>query len=176
MEYQWNDTDWGTQQYAYKNLSYCHFVRNKSHVDLPGNELRPLQWLTTWAMVWLRWLAFDWVTWYLSHFLSPTSSVDARTFRKWTILQYNSGGTVWMGHESPYRFCGFCDGPFGTGAVFLPVLQFSPVSIIPPLLHTHSSIYHPRCIMFFSQYFSFSLSVSFHHCSILIYPSTTHAV
>ena len=60
--------------------------------------------------------------------------------------------------------------------VFLPVLQFSPVSIIPPLLHTHPSIYHPHCIMFFSQYFSFPLSVSFHHCSILIHPSTTHAV
>jgi len=60
--------------------------------------------------------------------------------------------------------------------IFLPALQFSPVSIIPPLLHTHSSIYHPRCIMFFSQYFSFPLSVSFHHCSILIHPSTTHAV
>ena len=60
--------------------------------------------------------------------------------------------------------------------VFLPLLQFSPVNIIPPFLHTHSSIYHPRCIMFFSQYFSFPLSVSFHHCSILIHPSTTHAV
>ena len=60
--------------------------------------------------------------------------------------------------------------------VFLPVLQFSPVSIIPPSLHTHSSIYHPHCIMFFSQYFSFPLSVSFHHCSILIHPSTTHSV
>ena len=53
--------------------------------------------------------------------------------------------------------------------VFLPVLQFSPVSIIPPLLHTHSFIYHPRCIMFFSQYFSFPLSVSFHPCSIPIF-------
>ena len=60
--------------------------------------------------------------------------------------------------------------------VFLPVLQFSPVSIIPPLLHTHSFIYHPCCIMFFSQHFSFPLSVSFHHCSILIHSSTTHAV
>ena len=60
--------------------------------------------------------------------------------------------------------------------VFLPVLQVSPVSIIPPLLHTHSSIYHPHCIMFFSQHFSFPLSVSFHHCSILIHPSTTHTV
>ena len=60
--------------------------------------------------------------------------------------------------------------------VSLPALQFSPVSIIPPLLHTHSFIYHPRCIMVFSQYFSFPLSVSFNHCSILIQPSTTHAV
>jgi hypothetical protein len=31
----------------------------------------------------------------------------------------------------------------------------SAVSIIPPMLHTHSSIYHQRCIMFLSQYFSF---------------------
>ena len=60
--------------------------------------------------------------------------------------------------------------------VFLPVLQFSPVSIIPPLLHTHSFIYHPHCIMFFSQHFSFPLSVTFHHCSIHIHPSTTHTV
>src|SRR5215469_16601623 len=60
--------------------------------------------------------------------------------------------------------------------VFLPALQFSPVSIIPPLLHTHPSIYHPHCIMFFSQYFSFPLSVSFHHCSIPIHPSTTHTI
>jgi len=43
--------------------------------------------------------------------------------------------------------------------VFLPSLQFSPVSTIPPLLHTHPSIYHPRCIMFFSHHFSFPLSV-----------------
>jgi hypothetical protein len=28
-------------------------------------------------------------------------------------------------------------------------------TIIPPMLHTHSSIYHRRCIMFFSQYSSF---------------------
>ena len=76
--------------------------------------------------------------------------------------------------------------------------SISPVSTIPPLLHTHSSIYHPRCIMFFSQHFSFPcqyhstiapfstihllptlynfflpvlqfpLSVPFHHCSTLI--------
>jgi len=60
--------------------------------------------------------------------------------------------------------------------VFLPVLQFSPVSSIQPLLHTHSFIYHPRGIMCFSQYFRFPLSVWFHHSSILIHSSTTHAV
>jgi hypothetical protein len=82
----------------------------------------------------------------------------------------------------------------------------SPVSIIPPMLHTHSFIYHRRCIMFFSQYFSFPchyhstnapysfihlpptlynvflpvlqfpLSVSFNQCSILNHASTTDAV
>jgi len=62
------------------------------------------------------------------------------------------------------------------GEVFLPRLQFSPVSTIPPLLHTHPSIYHPRCIMFFSQYLSFPLSVPFHHCTTPIHPSTTHVV
>ena len=30
--------------------------------------------------------------------------------------------------------------------------------------------------MFFSQYFSFPVSVSFHHCSILIHSSTTHCI
>jgi len=83
--------------------------------------------------------------------------------------------------------------------VFLLVLHFSPVSIIPPWLHTHSFIYHRRYMTFFSQYFSFPcqyhsanaphtfiqlpqmlydvflsvlqfpLSVSFHQCSILIH-------
>ena len=71
---------------------------------------------------------------------------------------------------------GFVVNKVQLGQVFLPVLQFSPVSIIPPMLHTHSSIYHPRCIMFFSQYFSFPLSVSFPHYSILNYASTSHAV
>ena len=53
--------------------------------------------------------------------------------------------------------------------VFLPVLQYSPVSIIPPSLHSLSSIYHPRCIMFFSQCFSILLSVSFPKCPTLIF-------
>ena len=79
--------------------------------------------------------------------------------------------------------------------VCLPVLQFPHVCIIPSLLHsfihlapvfyniflsqyfsfplsvsfhhssTHSSIYHTHCIIFVFQYFIFSLSNSFHHCS-----------
>jgi hypothetical protein len=31
--------------------------------------------------------------------------------------------------------------------IFLPVFQFSPVSTIPPMPHTHSFIYHRRCII-----------------------------
>ena len=43
-----------------------------------------------------------------------------------------------------------------TNAVcFSPSTSVSPVSIITPMLHTHSFIYHQRCIMFFSQHFSF---------------------
>jgi hypothetical protein len=96
--------------------------------------------------------------------------------------------------DAPYSFI----HPQTTVYVFLPVLQFplsvlfhqcsilihsstndtvcfspstsvSPVSIIPPMLHSHSFIYHRRCIMFLSQYFSFSPSVSFRQCSILIH-------
>ena len=44
----------------------------------------------------------------------------------------------------------------------------SPVIVIPPLLHTHPSIYHPRCIMFFSQYFSFPCH---YHSTIAPYSS-----
>ena len=71
---------------------------------------------------------------------------------------------------------GIWEGHSGTATGFFPVLLFSHVSIIPPLLHTHSSIYHPRSIMFFFQYFCFPRSVPFHHCSMLILPSTTHAL
>jgi hypothetical protein len=55
-------------------------------------------------------------------------------------------------------------------------IGFSPVSIIPPMLHTHPFTYHQSCIMFLSQYFSFPLSVSFHQCSIPIHSPTTNAV
>ena len=60
--------------------------------------------------------------------------------------------------------------------ISLPVLQFSPVSSIPPMFHTHSFTYHPHYIMFLSQYFSFPPSVSFHQCSIPIQSPTTHAI
>ena len=60
--------------------------------------------------------------------------------------------------------------------VTLPVLQFSPVSTIPPMLHTHSFTYHPHYIMFLSQNFSFPLSVPFHQRSIPIHSPTTHTI
>jgi hypothetical protein len=40
---------------------------------------------------------------------------------------------------------GICGGQNGTGTGFLRVLRFSPVSIIPPLLHTHLSPPHEVC-------------------------------
>ena len=97
-------------------------------------------------------------------------------------------------------------GQRGAGAGFYPSTSVSPVSTIPPLLHIHPSIYQPSYKMFFSHYFSLPcqyhstiapypsinlpptlhnvflpvlqipLSVSFHHCSIPIHPSTTHSV
>jgi hypothetical protein len=63
-------------------------------------------------------------------------------------------------------YVGFVVDKVALGQVFLQVLRFSSVIIIPPMLHTHSFIYHQRCIMFLSQYFSFPLSISFHRFSI----------
>ena len=145
--------------------------------------------------------------------------------------QYSSFPRQYHSTNAPYSYIHL---PQTLYNVFLPVLQFplsvlihqcsilihssttnavcfslstpvSPVSIIPPMLHTHSSIYHQSC-MFFSQYSSFPcqyhstntpysyihlrqtlysvflpvlqfpLSVSFHQCSVLIHSSTTNAV
>ena len=56
--------------------------------------------------------------------------------------------------------------------VSLRALQFFPVSTIPPMLHTHSFIYHPHYIMYLSKHFSFPLSVPFHQSFELIFVLT----
>ena len=72
--------------------------------------------------------------------------------------------------------CKICVGHTGTVTASVPVLQFSPLSTIPPMLHTHPFTYQPHYIMFLSQYFSFPLSLPFHQCSIPIHSPTTHAI
>ena len=67
--------------------------------------------------------------------------------------------------------CEVYGGQSGRGTEFSPNTSVSPVSIIPPLLHTHPSIYHPRCTMFFSQHFSFPCHN--HSINALYVPSST---
>jgi hypothetical protein len=33
MEHRWNEIDRGNPKYSRKNLSQCHFVHHKSHMD-----------------------------------------------------------------------------------------------------------------------------------------------
>jgi hypothetical protein len=49
MEQQWNDIDRGKLKDSEKNLSQCHSVHHKSHMDWLGCEPGPLQW-EAWAM------------------------------------------------------------------------------------------------------------------------------
>jgi hypothetical protein len=43
--------------------------------------------------------------------------------------------------------CEMCGGQSGTGTSFSPGTSVSPVSIIPPMPHTHSFTYRRRCII-----------------------------
>jgi len=90
--------------------------------------------------------------------------------------------------------------------IFFSQFSVLPYQIIPPMLHIHSVIYQRSFIIFFSRHFSFpcqyhstnapysfihlpptlynvflsvirfSLSVSFHQCSIFIHSSITEAI
>jgi hypothetical protein len=41
MEHRWNEIDRGKPKYSEKNLSQCHLVHHKSHMDRPGIEPGP---------------------------------------------------------------------------------------------------------------------------------------
>jgi hypothetical protein len=58
------------------------------------------------------------------------------------------GLSLWMAGFSPRRdHLGFVVEKVALGWAFLKLLVLSPVSIIPPVLHTHSFIYHQCCII-----------------------------
>jgi hypothetical protein len=44
MEYRWNEIDRGKPKYSVKNLSECHLVHHKSHMDWTGIEPGPPRW------------------------------------------------------------------------------------------------------------------------------------
>jgi hypothetical protein len=49
-ERRWNYIDRRKPKNSEKNLSQCHFVNHKSHMDWPGRKPGPPRRLTTWAM------------------------------------------------------------------------------------------------------------------------------
>jgi hypothetical protein len=46
MQHRWNEIDRGKPKYSYKNLSQCHFIHHKSHMDWTGIESPPPRWET----------------------------------------------------------------------------------------------------------------------------------
>jgi len=87
--------------------------------------------------------------------------------------QYLSFPCQYHSTNSPYSFIHLSPTLYNDFSLSTSV---SPISIIPPILHTHSFIYHPHCIMFFSQHFSFPCQYhstnspySFIHLSPMLY-------
>jgi hypothetical protein len=56
IEHRWNEIDRVKPKYSGKNLSQCHFVHHKSHIDWPRDRTHASavrgRRLTAWAMTW----------------------------------------------------------------------------------------------------------------------------
>jgi len=112
-----------------------------------------------------------------ARFRCPTNPYGISLTQSVTITGFSPSTSVfpcqYHSTNAPYQFIHL---PPTLYNVSLPALQFSPVSTIPPMLHTHSFTYHPHYIIFLSQYFSFPLSVPLHQCSTPIHSPTTHTI
>jgi len=56
----------------------------------------------------------------------------------------------WFGLNPRPDHVGFVVDKVALGQVFMGVMQILPICVIPPMLHTHSVVYHQCCIIFSS--------------------------
>jgi hypothetical protein len=101
--------EWG------RNPSQCHTAHHKSHMRWPGIEPGHQRWETD---------------------PRSTAKVIARLYDYWQ-LKPGSGDQPRSGFDLRTSHVEFMVDKLILGHVYLQLLQFFPVSVIPPLFHTH---------------------------------------
>jgi len=97
-------------------------------------------------------------------------------YHQWCITFFSEYFSFPCQYHSTNAQYSFIHLPPNLHNVFSASPSGSSVSIILPMLHTHSFIYPQTLHKVFLPLLQFPLSVSFHQCSILIHSSTIHGV